>query len=327
MPNFIDYYQILGINKNASDKEIKTQYRKLAKQYHPDRNKDPHAEEKFKSIGEAYNVLNNKEKRTAYDELYEYQQQGGERQGTSFTPPPGWGFQGSQGGDFQSSSTHHFQQGDFSDFFESLFGNLRGGTGPGKAQRRQAFQQQGQDQRSQINITLEEAFEGGERLVQLQEPIQDLHTGRTTYRNKSLKIKIPAGMPQGQTMRLSGQGSPGMGDAPNGDLYLKINIEPHKTYTLSGKDILLNLPITPWEAALGKKIAIPTLGGRVDITIPSGSQTDQKMRLKGRGLPGATAGNQYVILKIQTPPAKTKEDKKHYEDMAQAMPFNPRDSL
>ncbi len=302
-----DYYKTLGVACTATDDELKRAYRKLARKYHPDVSKEPKAEEKFKEVQEAYEVLKDKEKRNAYDHLG-----ANWKEGQEFRPPPGFdGFSG-------------FHQGaggmggmDFSDFFASMFGG--GQTGGDPFGRRQArggghtAAARGRDEQARIAITLEEAFHGGSHTVSLQGNDQ-----------RTLKINIPAGIQSGQKLRLTGQGAPGMGGR-NGDLYIEIDIRPHQTFTLQDKNIYLKLPITPWEAALGAKIKVPTLAGSVEMKIAPNSQSGQKLRLKGRGMPAKTgAGDQYIELQIMVPPAKSDADRELYEKMAQQMAFNPR---
>ncbi len=307
-----DYYKILGVSRDATADEIKKSYRKLARKYHPDVSSEPNAEEKFKQVKEAYEVLKDVEKRKAYDAIGS-----GWKQGQGFTPPPGW--ESRPGGE---GVRPEFREG-FSDFFESLFGGL----GQEARWTRQEFKQRGQDQHSRVTVSLEEAFNGSTRLLTLQEPIVDYQTGQVTSKTRQLRIKIPAGVTEGQQIRLQGQGLPGIGGAPNGDLYLEIHLAPHSLFTVEGKDVYLNLPVTPWEAALGAKVSIPTLGGSVDLTLPPGSQTGQKLRLKGRGLPGGTPGDQYVLIKIYIPEPKNDQQKELYQQMAEQMPFDPRKEL
>lgn len=298
---FKDYYQILGVAKNATPDDIKKQYRRLARKYHPDVSKEKNAEEKFKTMKEAYEVLGDPEKRKAYDQMGS-----GYQGGESFTPPPGWEFHGAH-----AQRGNHHAQADFSDFFESLFGRAAHGA------RHQVFQEDGADQHSKIEITLEEAFHGSERHVTLSH-------GRAT---RELNIKIPAGIIEGQQIRLAGQGSAGQHGGKNGDLYLQIHIQKHALFSVDKKDIYLTLPIAPWEAALGEKIEVPTLGGKIIFTLPARAQSGQKIRLKGRGLPGNPAGDQFVTLSIYIPEPKNDAEKALYEKMKKEMPFNPRAGL
>jgi curved DNA-binding protein len=303
-----DYYQILGVGRDASQEQIKSAYRKLARKYHPDVSKEADAEARFKELGEAYEVLKDPEKRAAYDSLGRNW-----KEGQNFRPPPGWdsGFEFSGG----------FGGAGFSDFFESLFGagfgGGRAGAGFGPRPTR------GEDHHARIQITLEDAYHGGSRQVSLNVPQYDAQ-GRLVNRTRTLQVKIPKGITEGQKIRLSGQGAPGHGGAANGDLLLEVGIAAHKHFELDGKDIHLPLPLTPWEAALGARLAVPTLGGEVELKIPPGSQSGQKLRLKGRGLPGNPAGDQYVVLQIQSPPAESEEDRHFYEEMARRFQFNPR---
>ncbi|KPV40292.1 cytochrome C biogenesis protein [Thiohalorhabdus denitrificans] len=318
-----DYYQILGLSRDASADEIKRAYRKLAHKYHPDVSKEPDAEQRFKEVKEAYEVLSDPEKRAAYDQLGS-----GWQQGQSFEPPPGW-----EGGfDFQGSGFSGFGPEGFSDFFESLFGGgfrqqdpfgrSRAGTWGGAG----GFTGRGEDQHGRLEVTLEEAFHGGHRKVHTTVPEMDAQ-GRLVQRPHNLDVQIPPGVRDGQQIRLSGQGGPGLGGGPPGDLYLEVRIKPHPHFRLEGKDVYLNLPITPWEAALGDQVAVPTLGGSVNLTVPAGAQSGQKLRLKGRGLPGNHPGDQYVILQIKVPKPETEEQKDLYREMARKMPFNPRANL
>lgn len=302
-----DYYKILAVPREASADEIKKSYRKLARKYHPDVSKEANAEEKFKELQEAYEVLKDPEKRKAYDQLG-----ANWKSGQGFQAPPHWDFEGSQG-----PQANNFDAGGFSDFFRDLFGQ-RGAEG---------FKQRGQDQHSRLAIRLSDAYHGAEKILQLQQTEINPQTGQLENKIKNIKVKIPAGITSGQSIRLSGQGSPGFGGGPSGDLYIEISITEDPHFTVEGKDIYLNLPLTPWEAALGSKISTPTLGGMVDLNIPEGSQTGNKLRLKGRGLPGNPPGDQYVLLKVYVPKAKNEAEKALYEKMAETMRFNPREAL
>jgi curved DNA-binding protein len=306
-----DYYKILGVPKNASAEDIKKQYRRLARKYHPDVSKEKDAEEKFKEVQEAYEVLKDPAKKQAYDQIGS-QPHGGQ----GFTPPPGWEFRRPSG----DGAENPFAGAGFSEFFESLFGQ----QAP-HGRRQSTFKQRGQDQHSKIEISVEEAFTGAQRLIQFQEPELDPTTGQVALKTRSLNVKIPSGVTAGQQIRLAGQGSPGIGGGPNGDLYLEIQLAEHPFYTVKGRDIYLNCPVTPWEAALGAKITVPTLAGPVELSIPASSQTGKKLRLKGRGFPGAPAGDQYIILTVYTPPAKNETERQLYEKMAQEMGhYDPR---
>ena len=294
-----DYYKILGVERSASEAEIKKAYRRLARKYHPDVSKERDAEQRFKEVGEAYEVLKDAEKRSAYDQLGANWQAGQE-----FRPPPGWehaefGF-GGGATDFQGASG-------FSDFFESLFG---GGFAQ-SAGARQAFRQAGQDQTAHIDVTVSDAFHGANKAIHLAN-------------GKSLQVKIPRGITTGKKIRLSGQGGPGINGGPNGDLYLEVNVVDDANFELQGKDVYVNLNITPWEAALGEKVQVNTLNGQVEIKIPAGSQSGRKMRLAGKGMPGTPVGDLFVRLHIVTPPANTDNEKQFYEEMKSKFSFNPR---
>jgi curved DNA-binding protein len=308
-----DYYKVLGVEKSASADDIKQAYRRLARKYHPDVSKEKDAEEKFKNLQEAYEVLKDPEKRSAYDQLGSNW-----KQGQDFRPPPNWG-----DGNTRFHRSQDFSEADmegFSDFFSNLFGGRRQAGG----QYHRGFAQRGQDQHAKIGITLEEAFNGTSRTFQMQIPEID-ESGQMRPSVRTIKVNIPAGAREGQQLRLAKQGSPGMGGAEAGDLYLEVEIEPHHLFTLKENDVYLTVPVTPWEAALGAEVKIPTLGGKVGLKLAPNSQAGQKLRLKGRGMPAKpNAGDQYAVLQIQTPPAQTSEQKQIYEKMKQDMPFDPR---
>lgn len=291
-----DYYKIMGVNQDASEKDIKMAYRKLARKYHPDISKEPNAEERFKEMGEAYEVLKDPKKRAEYDQYLKYKE----------FNPKSHGFTG------QRPQEQPFQEFHFdSDFFETLFGHSR-------------YQQQpitGQNYHGNITISLEEAFHGA--VKNLQVPVDQ---GPET-KIQTLKVKIPAGVKSGQQIRLAGQGGSGTGGGQRGDLYLTVEVMKHPVFDVMENDIYLTLPITPWEAALGTTLVVPTLAGKIDLKIPPGSQGGQKLRIKNRGLPGPNPGNQYVLLKIITPPAHTEEAKALYKKMAEVMPYNPRKTI
>lgn len=311
--DYKDYYKIMGVERDAKADDIKRAYRKLARKYHPDVSKEADAETKFKEVQEAYEVLKDPEKRAAYDQLGSQW-----RQGQQFTPPPDWGR------DFEfTTSFGGREDSGFSDFFSSLFGarsafrGQRGGGGFGN------FASSGEDHAAKIQIDLEDAFRGGSHTVELKAPQLD-EQGRVSVRPRTLKVTIPAGVIEGQKIRLAGQGSPGTGGGPAGDLYLEIGFKPHRLFEASGRDITLTLPVAPWEAALGATIQTPTLAGPVDLRIPANAKAGQKLRLKGRGLPGPTPGDQYVVLKIVLPPADSAQARAWYEKMQQELPFDPR---
>jgi len=313
--DYKDYYKIMGIEKEASQDEIKRAYRKLARKYHPDVSKEADAEVRFKEVGEAYEALKDPEKRAAYDQLGANWEAG-----QDFNPPPGWdaGFEFSGGG---------YTGGDastYSDFFESLFGRDFGSAQHG--QQRKSYSARGEDHHAKVMIDLEDAYQGATRGITLQSPELDSN-GHVINKQRSLKVKIPKGVKQGQRIRLSGQGSAGMGGASAGDLYLEIAFNPHSIYTVDGHDVYLDLPITPWEAALGAKVKVPTPNGPVDLSITAGTTSGKKLRLKGRGIPTKSPGDLYVITQITLPPANTDAAKELYRKMEQELPYNPRSKL
>ena len=306
-----DYYQILGVERDATQDQIKQAYRKLARKYHPDVSKEKNAEAKFKGAGEAYEVLKDPEKRAAYDKFG-----ANWRNGDQFEPPPNWdaGFEfrgaGYTGGDAEG----------FSDFFESLFGRSTASSG----RQQHHFRMQGEDQHAKIMISLADAFHGAKQTLTLTRPTVDSN-GHVSTSPHTLHVVIPKGIIEGQRIRLEGQGMPGYGGSPPGDLYLEIAFYPDRLFRAEKRDIHLTVPITPWEAALGSTITVPTLSGNVQLKTPPNSQNGKKLRLKGKGLcAGALHGDQIVTLEIVIPEATTEEQKKLYKTMAEIMPFNPR---
>lgn len=309
---FKDYYQTLGVQRDASQDVLKKAYRRLARKFHPDVSKAADAEARFKELGEAYEVLKDSEKRAAYDRFGSQWKAGQE-----FRPPPNW----DEGVEFKGGG--FTGGGDFSDFFESLFGRAnRRGTGHASSR----FSSPGEDRHAKIAVTLEESFKGAARTISLRSPEVD-SSGHTIPRTRNLNIKIPKGVVEGQRIRLAGQGAPGRMGGAKGDLYLEISFQPHQLFRSDQRDIYLDLPITPWEAGLGESVTVPTLSGKVDLKIPSGAQSGQKLRLRGKGLPGKTAGDQYIVLKIVTPKPRTAADRELYQKMAKEMPMNPRAAM
>lgn len=304
-----DYYKIMGLEPTATEQEIKTAYRRLARKYHPDISKETNAEERFKEMGEAYETLKDPKKRAQYDDYLKNQTFYEQAQNTRTDQSSHYYGNETEfhGSPFTNNTNNEFN----SDFFESLFGHARAQSNPNKTMA-------GQDYHGKIDISLEEAFNGTVKEIQLP-----TDTGKT----QNLKVKIPAGIKSGQQIRLSGQGGPGINNGPKGDLYLTIELMQHPLFEVKDNDVYLTLPLTPWEAALGATLVVPTLSGKIDLKIPPGSQGGQKLRIKNRGLPGTHPGHQYVLLKISTPPATTEEAKELYQKMAELMPFNPRASM
>lgn len=301
-----DHYTTLGVARDASQADIKSAYRRLARKYHPDVSKHPDAEARFKAVGEAYEVLKDPERRAAYDQFgdgWQGAQAGPGAEG--FRPPPGWesAFRGGAGPGHAS-----FNMGDI---FEGLFG----GTPRERAGTRE--RPRPEPTSVKLSISLEDAYSGTERRLRLSD-------GPGSRGTRTLKVRIPPGVVDGQRIRLPGQGAPGLGGP--GDLFLEVELLPHARFRVEGRDVFLDLPVTPWEAALGAEVRVPTLAGPVGLRIPPGSQSDRRLRLKGRGLGGDKRGDQYVVIKIHTPPADSDAGRAFYERMAREMPFDPRTS-
>lgn len=318
---FKDYYSALGVGKSASEEEIKKTYRKLARKYHPDVSQEDDAQARMREVNEAYDVLGNKEKRAAYDALAERVASGRAHPSGAdgFQPPPGW----DEGFDFQRSCGGPADDTDFSEFFSSMFG---------AAQRRQAGRRQtsmrGEDQHAAIEIDLATALRGGERELQMRALELD-EQGRPRMAQRTLRVTIPAGVRPGQLIRLAGQGLPGTGGQPAGDLFLEVRIAPDARWHTEGRDITMTLPVTPSEAALGAQVEIPLPNGDVvEVGVPAGSREGRKLRLKERGFPGKPPGHLYVELKIVLPPADSAATRAAYEALAQASAsFDPRRPL
>ncbi|MGE0624809.1 MAG: DnaJ C-terminal domain-containing protein [Pseudomonadales bacterium] len=316
---FKDYYETLGLDRNASAEDIKRAYRRLARKYHPDVSKEPDAEARFKEMKEAYEVLKDPEKRTAYDQFGENWEAG-----QDFQPPPGW-----DGSSFTFTSDDFGGAEHFSDFFETLFGGRgqqRDPFGGGFSGYREA-RMNGEDVSARIQISLTDSFQGASRQIALEVPEMG-SDGRVSRRKKMLNVTIPKGITAGQRIRLEGQGGPGLGAGTRpGDLYLTVEFAPHPAFTAEGRDIHLTLPVTPAEAVLGRTVKTPTLGGPVELKIPPGSSSGRKLRLKGRGLPGRTPGDQIVELKIVVPGAPDAATRALYEELDKTGSPNPRQGL
>ncbi len=307
---YVDYYKVLGVSRTADTAEIKKAYRRLARKYHPDVSKEPDAEARFKEVGEAWEVLKDPEKRAAYDQLG-----ANWKAGQEFHTPPGW-----DGFDFSGSGG---MGGGFSEFFEAIFGGggftqQAGGFGQHSGFRGfnsgSGFARDGQNLESRIEITLGQAFRGDKVKIRAE-------GGRT------LSVRIPAGVRDGQKIRLSGQGGHGSGGGKRGDLLITVAIRPDPNFRLDGKDVELTLPIAPWEAALGGEVTAPTLDGKVQLKIPAGSTSGKRLRLKGRGMPGNPPGDLYVRLQVAAPPANSSDERALYEKMRDTFDFEPRAGL
>ncbi len=303
-----DYYALMGVAEDASPDEIKKAYRRLARKYHPDVSSAPDAEEKFKQVGEAYEVLKDADKRAEYDHLRKH----GAFDGGEFRPPPDWNRQAGARG----AGPADFDPRQFSDFFEAIYGSRAGSGGAD-------FSLRGEDMHASLSVSLAEAFTGTTRTLSLAAHAYD-ESGRAVPETKTLKAKIPAGIIHGQKIRLRGQGGPGFGGGANGDLFLQIDIEADKRFAVDGRDITLALPIAPWEAMLGASVEVPTLGGTVKLTIPNNASAGQKLRLPGRGLPGKPPGDQYVVLQIVVPQVTTDAERELVEKMREQFTFDPR---
>jgi curved DNA-binding protein len=304
---FKDYYQVMGVARDATDAQIKQAYRRLARKYHPDVSKEKDAEERFKELGEAYEVLKSAEKRAAYDQLAQRHSAG-----EDFQPPPDWdaGFEFSGAGPGA-------RQADYSDFFESLFGaagrGARGSPRPGM----------GDDHHAKVLLDLEASLEGGSRSFTLRVPEID-ESGRLVSKERTLNVRVPQGILAGQQIRLAGQGARPHGDGTPGDLYIEVEFQPHPLYRVDGRDLRLELPVAPWEAALGATVTTPTPTGQVELKIPPGSHAESKLRLRGRGIPAKPPGDLYVELQIALPPANDDRTKAAYQALAAASSFDPR---
>ena len=311
---FKDYYETLGVAREASADDVKRAYRKLARKYHPDVSKEPDAETRFKEVGEAYDVLKDAEKRAAYDAI------GRHSGGEDFQPPPDWdaAYEFHGRGDGADAYRAH----DHSEFFDALFGRAARSAG---ARRGAGVNLRGEDHHAKVLIDLEDAYTGARRSLTLRMPTFD-DQGRGTLQERTLDVTIPKGIRAGQHLRLAGQGGPGLGNGPAGDLFLEIEFNPHPRYRVDGRDVYVDVPLAPWEAALGAGVALSTPDGGVELTIPPGSAPGRKLRLKGKGIPGDPAGDLYAVLTIVLPPAGNDATRRAYEALkaAAGADFNPR---
>ena len=312
--DFKDYYATLGVAPAATQADIKRAYRKLARKYHPDVSKEADAEARFKELAEAYEALNDDEKRAAYDDAVERH-----KNGQTFGAQPGRdsGYEFSGAGDEAADNFDH------SDFFEALFGRRGGGARSARPQGPVA----GGDHHARVQIDLLDAYRGGRRTITLRFPKRD-EQGRVSMQDRQLEVNIPKGIREGQHLRLNGQGEAGFGDGPAGDLYLEIEFSAHPYFRVDGRDIYLDLPIAPWEAALGANVTAPTPDGSVELTVPAGSSAGRKLRLKGKGLPSVPPGDLYAVLSIALPPADGAPAQAAYRTLSAAFgSFDPRHSL
>ncbi|OEY65476.1 DnaJ C-terminal domain-containing protein [Marinobacter sp. X15-166B] len=316
--DFKDYYAVLGVSESATPEDIKKSYRKLARKYHPDVSKEANAGEKFQDVGEAYEVLKDPQKRAEYDQLRQYGRAGG-----GFEPPPGWQSASSFGdGGYTEADARQF-----SEFFESIFGDQRRHADGAHRGFRSRGPGRGEDVHARIALFLEEAFHGCEKQVQFTVHQVD-DQGRLRPRQKTLNVKIPPGLRDGQPIRLKGQGAPSLGGGPPGDLFIEVELAPHPIFSVEGANVLVTVPITPWEAALGATITVPTVGSKVNLKVPKGTSSGRRLRLKGKGLPGKHPGDQLVTLQITIPEEHSQEAEALYRQLADAeQTFNPRQKL
>ena len=314
---FKDYYAIMGVPRDATAEQVKQAYRKLARKFHPDVSKEPDAEQRFKEVGEAYEVLHDPQKRAAYDQLGS-----GPRPGEEFRPPPDWAsgfeFRGGPAGDGGFAF-----EGDPSEFFGTLFG--RGGFGGAGAHARHR-RDRGEDHHARVTIDLAASFEGGVRALTLRIPEMG-EDGRPHLRERSLNVRIPKGIQAGQHIRLAGQGDKPPDATQPGDLYLEVQFAPHGLYRPEGRDLHLQLAVAPWEAALGATVTVPTPTGAVELKVPAGSRAGTRLRLRGRGLPANPPGDLYATLQIALPPSDNEGARDAYRAFAAAVPFDPRAGL
>lgn len=306
-----DYYKTLSLERDATPDQIKQAYRKLARKYHPDVSKEADAEKRFKEIGEAYAVLKDPEKKAAYDQMGS-NWSGGQ----GFSPPPNW----DSGYEFRGNGWGDSANPDHSEFFESIFGRRAQQANQQSAQ----FNIPGEDHHAKIEIDLVDSYLGAQRSIGLKMPALD-EQGHLRMQERTLEVKIPKGIRSGQHLRLAGQGSPGFGNGKAGDLYLEIVIKPNALFKVDGKDVTVDLNLTPWEAALGATVDLPTPTGKVELNIPANTMAGKKLRLKGKGIPSQEPGDLYAAIRLATPPAVSDSDKEAYQTMAKSFAaFNPR---
>lgn len=310
---FKDYYGALGVAKTATADEIKKAYRKLARKYHPDVSKEPDAQGRMRQVNEAYAVLSDPQKRSAYDALSRRHEAG-----RDFEPPPNW----DAGFEFAGDGA---QGEDFSEFFASLFGRAARASRPGRHQRAGGPAMRGEDHHAKIEIDLHDAYHGGERAIALRTARVD-DSGHAVSDQRTLHVQIPKGVREGQQIRLAGQGSPGFGGGPAGDLYLEVQFSPDPVYRVQGRDVIETVPLAPWEAMLGASIEVATPSGRVQVSVPAGSKNGSKLRLKGRGIPGEPPGDLYLQLELVLPPDSAKA-RELFGTMARELAFDPRQAM
>ena len=320
--NYQDYYDIIGVPRDASQKDIKKAYRNLARKYHPDVSQEAETDEKFRQVTEAYEVLKDPDKRKKYDTLGANWQTG-----KGFTPPPGWedmhfDFRSGSGG---SSGFDTGTVGGYSDFFESLFGGGLGREHQAGGATRQPHSFRGQDHDAELTVSLEDVYHGATRKVSL-ETIEHGPDGRLHRNTRTYQVKVPPGVTDGNRIRLAGQGGPGIGGGSQGDLFIRLHIAPHPDFTVDGLDLVTTVPITPWEAVLGGKVEVNTLDDMVRMTVPEGARSGQRLRLRDKGLRRTESerGDLYVEIHTETPESPTDEERRLFEELAEVSTFNPR---
>ncbi len=313
---FKDYYEVLGVPRDATAEDIKKAFRKLARKYHPDVSREKDAEARMKDVNEAYAVLSDPEKRAAYDQLGK-----GFRPGEEFRPPPDW----DAGFEFSGHGFSPDEAAGFSDFFEQIFGRAgMGGRGFSQTYTRHGnFRAQGEDHHAKVVLDVEDAFTGATRQISLRAPKVDAQ-GRVRLESRTLNVKIPRGIREGQVIRLAGQGAPGIGGGPAGDLLLEVHFKPHSRFRVEGRDLYLTLPVAPWEAALGAVVSVDLPGGAVKVRIPEGAQSGKQLRVRGKGIPGAPPGDLLLTIEVMLPPADTPRAREFYVQMAKEFAFDPR---
>jgi curved DNA-binding protein len=311
---FKDYYQTLGVARDATAEEIKKAFRKLARKYHPDVSKEPDAEARMKEVNEAYTVLADPEKRAAYEQLGKSY-----TPGQDFRPPPDW----DAGFEFSGRGFSPHEAAEFSDFFAELFGRMGRHGGVGAGGHDAHFRARGEDHHAKVLLDLEDAFTGATRQITLRAPELDAQ-GHVQLRTRTLNVKIPRGVRAGQTIRLAGQGAPGLGGAPAGDLLLEVHFRPHSRLSAEGRDLRLSLPVAPWEAALGAVVTVDLPGGSLKVRIPEGAQSGKQLRVRGKGIPGDQPGDLLLDIQVVLPPADTPRARALYETLAKELAFDPR---